>query len=94
MDIERRSLETLTSQRRAVRGWPEAPAWASSISAHAAEGFADPLKPNPCQRGRRSAMLTRLSALVLPAIIMWGVILSVSLISAGPALANKIIANG
>ena len=39
-------------------------------------------------------MLKRLSALVLPTIITWGVILSVSLISAGPALANKIIGNG
>ena len=39
-------------------------------------------------------MLKRLSALVLPTIITWGVVLSVSLISAGPALANKIIGNG
>jgi hypothetical protein len=39
-------------------------------------------------------MLKRLPALVLPTIIMWGVILSVSLISTGPALANKIIGNG
>ena len=39
-------------------------------------------------------MLTRLSALVLPTIITWGVILSVSLMSAGPALADKIIGNG
>jgi hypothetical protein len=39
-------------------------------------------------------MLTRLSALALPTILTWGVFLSVSLISAGPALANKIIGNG
>ena len=39
-------------------------------------------------------MPKRLSALGLPTIITWGVILSVSLISAGPALAGKIIGNG
>ena len=39
-------------------------------------------------------MLKRLSALVLPTIITWGVVLSVSLMSAGPALAGKIIGNG
>jgi hypothetical protein len=41
-------------------------------------------------------MLKRLSALVLPTVLTltWGVFLSVSLISAGPALANKIIGNG
>jgi len=39
-------------------------------------------------------MLTRLSALVLPTIITWGIVVSVSLMSAGPALANKIIGNG
>jgi hypothetical protein len=39
-------------------------------------------------------MLTRLTALALPTILIWGIILSVSLISAGPALANKIIGNG
>ena len=39
-------------------------------------------------------MLKRLSALVLPTVLTWGVVLSVSLISAGPALANKIIGNG
>jgi hypothetical protein len=39
-------------------------------------------------------MLKRLSALVLPTVLPWGVFLSVSLISAGPALANKIIGNG
>ena len=39
-------------------------------------------------------MLKRLSALVLPTIITWGIVLSVSLMSAGPALANKIIGNG
>jgi hypothetical protein len=39
-------------------------------------------------------MLKPLSALALPTIITWGIILSVSLISAGPALANKIIGNG
>ncbi len=39
-------------------------------------------------------MLKRLSALVLPTVLTWGVSLSVSLISAGPALANKIIGNG
>jgi hypothetical protein len=39
-------------------------------------------------------MLKRLSALVLPTILTWGVVLSVSLISVGPALANKIIGNG
>jgi hypothetical protein len=39
-------------------------------------------------------MLTRLTALALPTIITWGVVLSVSLMSAGPALAGKIIGNG
>jgi hypothetical protein len=39
-------------------------------------------------------MLKRLSALVLPTVLTWGVFLSVSLISAGSALANKIIGNG
>jgi hypothetical protein len=39
-------------------------------------------------------MLKRLSALVLPTVLTWGVFLSVSLISAGPALANRIIGNG
>ncbi len=39
-------------------------------------------------------MLTRLSALVLPTMITWGVVLSVSVVSAGPALASKIIGNG
>jgi hypothetical protein len=39
-------------------------------------------------------MLTRLSALAMPTIITWGVILSVNLIAAGPALAGKIIGNG
>jgi hypothetical protein len=39
-------------------------------------------------------MLKRLSALALPAVITWGVVLSVSLLSAGPALAGKIIGNG
>jgi hypothetical protein len=39
-------------------------------------------------------MLKHLSALVLPTILTWGVVLSVSLISAGPTLANKIIGNG
>ncbi len=39
-------------------------------------------------------MLKRLSALVLPTVLTWGVFLSVSLISAGPALAGKIIGNG
>ena len=39
-------------------------------------------------------MLKRLSALALPAIITWSVVFSVSLISAGPAVANKIIGNG
>ena len=39
-------------------------------------------------------MLTRLSALVLPTIITLGIVVSISLMSAGPALANKIIGNG
>ena len=39
-------------------------------------------------------MLKRLSALAVPTIITWGVILSVSLMSAGPAMAGKIIGNG
>jgi hypothetical protein len=39
-------------------------------------------------------MLKRLPALVFPTIITWGVLLSVSLISAGPALESKIIGNG
>jgi hypothetical protein len=39
-------------------------------------------------------MLKRLSALMLPTVLTWGVFLSVSPISAGPALANKIIGNG
>ena len=39
-------------------------------------------------------MLTRLSALDVPTIITWGIVVSVSLISAGPALAGKIIGNG
>jgi hypothetical protein len=39
-------------------------------------------------------MLKRLSALVVPMALTWGVVLSVSLISSGPALANKIIGNG
>ena len=39
-------------------------------------------------------MLKRLSALALPTIIMWSVVFSVSLNSAGPALAGKIIGNG
>jgi hypothetical protein len=39
-------------------------------------------------------MLKRLSALAVPTIIIWGVVLSVSLISIGPAMAGKIIGNG
>jgi hypothetical protein len=39
-------------------------------------------------------MLKRLSALAMPTIIIWGVVLSVSLLSVGPALAGKIIGNG
>lgn len=39
-------------------------------------------------------MLKSLSALVVPTLFTWGVVLYVSLISAGPALANKIIGNG
>jgi hypothetical protein len=39
-------------------------------------------------------MLKRLPTLALPTIITWGVVLSVSLMSAGPALAGKIIGNG
>ena len=39
-------------------------------------------------------MLKRLPALVLPTMITWGVVLSVSVLSAGPALASKIIGNG
>jgi hypothetical protein len=39
-------------------------------------------------------MMRRLPALALPTIITWGVVLSVSVVSAGPALANKIIGNG
>jgi hypothetical protein len=39
-------------------------------------------------------MLKRLSALALPTILSLGVALPVSLISAGPALASKIIGNG
>lgn len=38
-------------------------------------------------------MLKRLSAFVLPTLFTWGIIVSLSLISAGPALASKIIGN-
>jgi hypothetical protein len=48
----------------------------------------------PRQKGRRTAMLKRLSGLALPTIITWGIILSVNLIPAGPALAGIIIGNG
>jgi hypothetical protein len=39
-------------------------------------------------------MLKRLSAFSLPTLITWGIIQSISLMTAGPALANKIIGNG
>jgi hypothetical protein len=39
-------------------------------------------------------MLTRLSALALPTLVTWGVVLSISLMSVGPAMAGKIIGNG
>jgi hypothetical protein len=39
-------------------------------------------------------MLKRLSAFVPPTLLTWGIIVSLSLISAGPALASKIIGNG
>ncbi len=39
-------------------------------------------------------MLTRLSAVAIPTIITLGILLSVNLIAAGPALAGKIIGNG
>jgi hypothetical protein len=48
----------------------------------------------PHQKDKRTAMLKRLSTFSLPALITWGIILSVSLMTAGPALANKIIGNG
>jgi hypothetical protein len=39
-------------------------------------------------------MLKRLSTFVRPALITWGLLLSLSLMTAGPALAGKIIGNG
>lgn len=39
-------------------------------------------------------MLKHLSALALPTIITWSVVFSVSLMTAGPAMAGKIIGNG
>lgn len=39
-------------------------------------------------------MLKRLPAFILPTLLTWGIIVSLSLISAGPVLASKIIGNG